>query len=338
MVGRILAVGLAVAVVGGVVYGVYTLVRPNPGSALGRGEAFVDDKKPLPPADEFEALAKTDPVRLLDRCLAKYLRLANNRPDRVVGYRCTLEKTEWVEGSLHGTEQIQLAGRDTFSDDPQADPKSQVRMIWDRGAKKAGVSKEFEYEVKATLLVEVNREEERDGRTEQVPGYEIRTYRPTAPFKQEAQVPVNGSGAKAHSRYCMRDAGLYRGLHRTYLAWKDRAKKGELKTEYLGKRAEPKVGGRVCYVIRRTCSRPEVDPFEVGGQPSTDVAVIDRDGHTEVTVLIDAELWLQVGTIIRRTDVTPERLIGEYYYRDIELNPVFPADTFTPEGTRAAVK
>src|SRR5207302_406936 len=131
---------------------------------------------------------------------------------------------------------------------------------------------------------------------------------------------------------------------RTYDVWKARRAAGELRTEYLGTRVVEQAGklpdGRpvVCHVIRRTCRGPELDAFEVGGHPSTDPKDIDRDGFTEVTVMIDVERWLQVGTVIKRTDVTPERLIGEYYFRDVELNPAFPDDTFTVEGMKAAAK
>jgi hypothetical protein len=318
---RILIFVLALAALGGAGYGIYSLCQPTP-PPLAVAPEFEDDQKELPNSDQFEELAKTNPVEMFARCLARYQREVKG------GFRCTLEKTEWVEGHAHPTELIRLAARDEFTHGTEPS----VRMVWESGTPKDP----FGFEIRGTLLVETKREKTEHGKTTTVTDYEITTYRPKAPRKTLA-VEVNGSRAKAHSRYCMRDCGLYRGLQRTYLAWKDRAEKGQLRAEYLGKRAEPRVGGRVCYVVRRTSAAPELDPFEVGGKPDPDPAVVDRDGHNEVTVLIDAERWMQVGTVIRRTDVNPPRLIGEYYFRDVELNPAFAEDTFTVEGLKAAV-
>jgi hypothetical protein len=94
----------------------------------------------------------------------------------------------------------------------------------------------------------------------------------------------------------------------------------------------PEVGGRECYEVRRTCAKPEVDPFALDEQPATDQKTIDRDGFSEVTVLIDCERRLQVGTVIRRAD---GELVGEYYFRDVVLTTAeFPPDTFTAPALR----
>ncbi|HJZ59755.1 MAG TPA: hypothetical protein VKE74_32735 [Gemmataceae bacterium] len=311
---RLLVFGLALAVLGGAGYGVYSLLRPGEGPPLSNVE-YTPSDEPLPPADEFEHLAKTDPVAMLARCLDRYQREVKG------GFTATLEKAELVLGKPHPTGIIRIAARDEFADHPGLRP--QVRMVWTSGFPKDPI---LGFEIHATLL-----SEKPDG------AYEIVTWRPSAVRKQMA-VAVNGAEARGQSRYCMRDAGIYRGTLRTYEVWKARQAAGQLKTEYLGKRPEEKVGGRVCHVVRRTCPRPEVDAFEVGGQPSADPKEIDRDGFTEVTIMIDAERWLQVGIVIKRTDVTPERLIGEYYFRDVELNPTFRADTFTVEAMKAAAK
>lgn len=319
MAVRIAVVVLALAAVGAAGYGLYSYLQPPP-PPLAVVPDFVDDGQQLPAADEFEELAKADPVAMFAKCLARYQREVKG------GFRCTLEKTEWVGGAAHATELIQLAARDEFTHGTEPS----VRMIWDSGVPKDP----FGFEIRATLLVPMTREKTENGKTVTVTDYEITTFRPKAPRKTLA-VEVNGSRAKVHSRYCMRDGGLYRGLQRTYLAWKERAEKKELHVQYLGKRVEPKVGGRMCYAIQRTSPKPELDPFEVGGTAETDPEVVERDGFDEVTVLIDAERWMQVGTIIRRRDTG--KLIGEYYFRNIELNPTFAADTFTVDGMKAAV-
>ena len=92
-----------------------------------------------------------------------------------------------------------------------------------------------------------------------------------------------------------------------------------------------KTGGRLCHVIRRTCPVPEVDSFALDESPSKDAAKIKNDGHSEVTILLDAETWLQVGTALKRADGEPT---ASYYFRDVELNPPFPPDTFTVDALK----
>ena len=46
---------------------------------------------------------------------------------------------------------------------------------------------------------------------------------------------------------------------------------------------------------------------------------------------IDKENWLQVGNVLKGEE---GRLIGEYFFRDLKLNPDFPPDTFTREALK----
>jgi hypothetical protein len=189
-------------------------------------------------------------------------------------------------------------------------------MIWEQGARKDLLKNA----VRGTAYVEGAN------------GDQILTYRPTAIFLKDHNIDLKGPMARDASRYCIKDAGLYRSMLRTYAAWKDRKEGGVLKTTYLGKRSVPELGGRVCYEVRRTCEKPEVDPFALDEQPPTDQKIIDRDGFTEVTLLIDAERRLQIGTVLRRAD---GELIGEYYFQDVELvTTEFPPDTFTAAALR----
>ena len=57
----------------------------------------------------------------------------------------------------------------------------------------------------------------------------------------------------------------------------------------------------MCHVIRRTCVGLEVDPFELGGEADLSESNVAKSGHTSVTVMIDAERWLQVGSKLERT-------------------------------------
>ena len=114
------------------------------------------------------------------------------------------------------------------------------------------------------------------------------------------------------SRYSVHEFGIYKGTERTYLAWKSAKERGVLRTEYLGVREVPEAGGRPCHIVRRLCDPPE------------------EEGLTEVTIAIDAETWLQVGSVLKAKD----ELIGSYYFRDIKLNPAFDANQFKPEALK----
>ncbi len=121
-----------------------------------------------------------------------------------------------------------------------------------------------------------------------------------------------GEDAKQSGRYSLREFGLKKAAVRTFKAWQRAKDAGTLKVEYLGVRKVKETGDRLCYTLRRTCPKPE------------------DDGYTEVTLYIDKETWFQVGSVLKDAE---GRLVGEYMFRDIQLNPTFVADQFT----RAAV-
>ena len=118
----------------------------------------------------------------------------------------------------------------------------------------------------------------------------------------------DSSEAKDSSRYPITEFGLRCGTERTYKAWKALQEKGvKLQVQYLGLHKNvPETGGRDCHVIRRLCNPPE------------------EDGITEVTLLIDAETWFQVGSILKAKD----DLVGYYYFKDIKLNQSLEAGRF----------
>ena len=66
-------------------------------------------------------------------------------------------------------------------------------------------------------------------------------------------------------------------------------------------------GDRLCYTLRRTCVEPE------------------EDNVTDVTIYIDKENWLQVGAVLKDAS---GRLIGEYMFRDLRINPEFKPNQF----------
>ena len=81
---------------------------------------------------------------------------------------------------------------------------------------------------------------------------------------------------------------------------------------------------------RRTADPATIDPFLMAEEPP-DPARRAVDTSKSVTLMIDAETWLQVGSRITNPD---GQLVGEYYFRDVELNPKFAPDQFKPSAFR----
>jgi hypothetical protein len=259
---------------------------------------------PVPPAerrsdDELETLAKTDPVALLDAC--------RRRASSLRGYKAILIKHERINGKLHDEEVIRSWVR--------AEPYS-VMMIWERGAREVlGTATE------GTLFVAG----ENNGK--------IKVWGPSArllPKFMDIHPTDPHSPARSASRYAITEGGLLHASERTYSAWSDVKARGQLQTRYEGKRKVDEVGGRVCHVITRTADPPTIDPFLMA-EETPDPSRRAADTSKTVTLYIDAQTWLQVGSRI----TNPEgQLVGEYYFKDVELNPQFAADQFKPSAFR----
>ncbi len=282
----------------------------QPAPDLAQAPVLTPDDAPLPQADEFEVLARTDPVKMLEKCLVRYQREVKN------GFTANLSKQELVKGKLLPREEIALAVRGDVPDPSTGKTKIEVLMKWISGG-----HVELGTEVKGTLYVE-----EKGGTLDS-----IITWRPNAPFRKEHAIDVNGPSARGASRYCIRDAGFYRVTMRTYEAWRQRKEADTLQTEYLGRKRIEETGVD-CYVVKRICKTPDVDAFELGGTAPTDPEVIARDGFGEITVMIDAQRWLQVGTELRKAN---GELVGAYYFRNVDLNPSFSAKYFSRESLKS---
>ena len=76
----------------------------------------------------------------------------------------------------------------------------------------------------------------------------------------------------------------------------------------MGLERLPEAGDRLCYKFLRA-------PFEPP----------EEDGLNELTVYIDTDTWLQVGSILRDTK---NQTLAEYFFRDIKLNPQFKENQF----------
>lgn len=119
----------------------------------------------------------------------------------------------------------------------------------------------------------------------------------------------NGDDAKQSGRYPITEFGLKKATQRVLRGWKKAHADNHLHVEYLGIHKVPEAGNVACYKLRRSrYAKPE------------------EDGVTELTIYLDTENLLQVGSVLRGKD---RRLIAEYYFRDIRLNPTFRPDQFT---------
>jgi hypothetical protein len=122
----------------------------------------------------------------------------------------------------------------------------------------------------------------------------------------------NGADAKKSGRYPLTEFGIKVGMERTLAAWQAAAKQDALRVEFVGERKVKEAGDRACWVLRRTgYKKPE------------------EDGITDFTTYFDKETWLQVGSVLKGAD---NQLLGEYFFRDIKLNPEFKDGTFTREA------
>lgn len=299
------------------------LIRKGKGSPPPPPPVHVDTGDKLPTQEDFDALAKTDPVKMLSVGLSRYEREVKD------GVRFTFEMQERVKGSPKHPEAppvqvIDVCVRGDVPDPATANTAIEVVMKWRAGAKKpAGLS--IAAEITGSLFSE---KPPPDGF-----GGKVVTWQREKRFGAPVSDPMgaNSALAQGQSRYCIRDAGLYRTLLRTHTAWKARQDAGEFKYEYLGTEVVEKAGGRECHKIRRICVRTEVDAFELGGKASNDPKVVAAEGFTEVVLYIDRERWLQVGSEVYRTEGDTKVTVGTYFFRDVDLKSTFADDTFDRE-------
>ena len=125
----------------------------------------------------------------------------------------------------------------------------------------------------------------------------------------------DGDEAKQQGRYFINQFGLRQAMERALDSWKAARLENALHVEYLGQFEVQEAGGRRCYKFHRSkYARPEA-----------------HDGVVDLTIYIDCETLLQVGSILLNQQ---GQKLGEYYFRDIQLNPPFPEWQFTPEALR----
>lgn len=123
---------------------------------------------------------------------------------------------------------------------------------------------------------------------------------------------VDGPDARQSARYTVNEFGFYLAMRRSVDAMRAAQARGALHVAYHGLVSLPEVGDRPCDKFVRT-------PYEPP----------EEDGVNELTLYVDRETGLQVGSVLRDVEGC---LIGEYFFRDITLNPTFPPDQFRRAG------
>lgn len=123
-----------------------------------------------------------------------------------------------------------------------------------------------------------------------------------------------GEEAKSAGRYPLTEFGIKIGMQRLLASWEQAKKDDAFHVELLGAQKIREAGDRYCWVLRRTR-----------------YAAPTAEGVTESILFFDKETWLQVGTLLKDEG---GNVIGEYFFRDIKINPDLPDDTFS----RAALK
>ena len=312
MVRRLVTFLFIVLLLSAAGYGGYRQLFTEPRPPEVAPPPFDDTGSPLLSDAEFAELAKADAVAMLDQCVSRYSR-------EVKGFRATLHKRERIGGVLHPKaddplERVKVSVRS----EPYA-----VRMVWETRGRKDMVGA-----TPAGLLypnIDAKNPEKTDAA-------KMAVWRPDAWTEggKYKDVDVKGDLARTAARYTVTESGFDKSMLRTRDAWRAARERGDAAPTYLGCEPVEKLGGRVCHVIRRMCPETEVDSFartEARPPRASNEKKYQNDGFDQVTIYVDAAYRIQIGTELKKANGD---LIGEYYFRDLELNPEFPADTFTP--------
>lgn len=126
---------------------------------------------------------------------------------------------------------------------------------------------------------------------------------------------VDADDVRATSRFPVTQFGMYLGAKDTVEHMRRAQEEGRLHVKYVGIERFLELGNRLCYKFVRT-------PYD----PPEGLA---KENLNELTIYIDAQTRLQVGSVLKDTE---GKLIAEYYFREIELNPTFDEKQFTMDS------
>jgi hypothetical protein len=209
----------------------------------------------------------------------------------VKGYTCAMQKQERLGDKLQAKEIIALTCREK--------PLS-VLLRWQEGQRLAD----------AALYVDgENQEKHKNGLKSMML---VHPAGLAGKLVKSVSRDPEGEEARQAGRYSLPDCGIEQGTQRTLAYMKAAKAAGQLKVEFLGEVKLPEAGDRACYKLRRTkYAKPE------------------EDGVTDLTIYIDKETWLQVGSVLKGDN---DQYIAQYFFRDIKLNPEFKPETFAKEA------
>jgi len=250
------------------------------------------DGAPLPDDAAFAVAAETDPIRMLKLAAKRYkLKAPEGDKEVISGYSATFLKQERIGDTLHPPEVIRVS----FREEPYA-----VLILWDSGSRKLAEGTLYDSTVPGKMLV----------------------WLPKL-FGRISEVNPRGTLPRGSARYTIEEFGFFHSTKRALKVWTTAKSVAGLEWKNLGKRM---VGDRECHVIRRICAVDELDPY-AGGEANPRITDANRaDSFKSVTLYFDTRTWLQLGAELHRAD---GELVGSYFYRDVKLNPTFPAGTFT---------
>jgi hypothetical protein len=148
----------------------------------------------------------------------------------VKGYRCILQKQEFIDGKLYPTEVMEVC----FREKPHS-----VYMAWKEGTRRA----------ERVLYVKGANDDK----------MLCRPAGKAARFLAGDVVArdVDGADARAAGRYSLKEFGLKNALARTHSDWSIAREEGDLQVEYLGVKKLKEAGDVPCYAFRRTQKKPD---------------------------------------------------------------------------------
>jgi len=132
-------------------------------------------------------------------------------------------------------------------------------------------------------------------------------------FVKSVKRKVDSDEARESGRYTLDQFGFKNSLKRILASMQEAKKKQQLRLDFLGEAKVLESDQRVCFKLKRTFSEP------------------DPDGTQELTIYVDREQFLPLGIVVKgKVDpATGNReLLGEYFFRDLKLNPQLSGDLF----------
>jgi hypothetical protein len=124
---------------------------------------------------------------------------------------------------------------------------------------------------------------------------------------------VDSDEARQSGRYTLDQFGFKKSLQRILSSMQAAKQKDALHLQFLGETKVFECDQRICFKLKRTYEAPEAD------------------GTEDLTLYVDRENFLPIGIVVRgKIDAATgnRELLGEYFFRDLRLNPQFSPQQF----------